>query len=225
MRSAFVLRCALIGVLLVMATCASAWDHYYDGGVLPNDPSLGADAWTAAGDLSMCSSDGSVLLISDARVDSAVSFHQSSPPVGSPLTVQARVRVVSGSSTVLYAGTPSRAIEISLYPNRLVVGSILPATVTFNSDLTSFRTIRVAMAGASGSYASYVWLDGVLVAQGTAWSGNYQYVMFGSPWGGTGVSYWDYVGYSNAFPEPSSLSALCTALCGFGAMLRRARRA
>jgi hypothetical protein len=206
---------AVTVVLSVTPACTFAWDCLYDGSVMPNDPWLGRSAWTATGDLSGCSSDGSVLKVAGTFV----SFSRSAAPAKSPLTLEARLRVAQGSRAALYAGTPSRAVEADLYSDRVVL--YLPTTVTYYADLTCFRTLTIAVAGEGGYYASYVWLDGLLVAQGTAGYGNSPNAIFGLPWG-SGVSYWDYVAYS--IPEPSCFLAVVAALAGSGAMVRRRRR-
>jgi len=217
----------VVSILLAtapMASIAASWDLYYDGSVLPNDPSLGSNVWLAAGDTSVCSSDGSVLRILD-RTDTHVAFHRSAAPEHSPLTAEARVRVLSGNSALLYLGTPSYTPYLELYADRVEINFGYGVQQTCQTDLSQFRTIRMAI-DASGK--SYVWLDGALVAQGTSRpGGNQDYLMFGAPWSGASESYWDYVAYSAAFlpiPEPSSLLALAAGLAGIGGFALRRRR-
>jgi len=224
MRRAYFAVC----VLLSIAACSgmsSAWDHIYDGSVLPNDPSLGSNVWLAAGDTSACSSDGSVLRILD-RTDTYVSFRRSAAPARSPLTVEARVRVVSGNNTLLYVGTPSYTPYLELYADRVQINFGSGRQQTYHSDLSVFHTIRLDMDAWS---RSYVWLDDVLAAQGTSTPGGNTFdLMFGAPFSGASESYWDYVAYSAAFlpiPEPSSLLALAGGLAGIvGAGMWRRRR-
>jgi hypothetical protein len=215
-------------LLLALPSISYAWDYLYDGSVLPNDPSLGANRWTMDGDASMLSTDGNVLHIVDRSTTDGVCFYRSAAPADTPLTVEARVRVTEGDSTILYLGTPSYTPYFELYSDRLV-SHLNYGVITYMTNLSLFRTIRVATAAQNGTYTSYVWVDGVLAAQGTATPGGNQYdVIFGAPWSGTGDSYWDYVAYGASFnpvPEPSSLLVLgMGALPIAGLLLRRRRR-
>lgn len=200
-----------VTLLAVFPTASWAWDYVYDGSVLPNDPSLGAYRWDMQGDSSMCSTDGNVLHITDGSTTDGVYFSRFVSPANSPLTVEVRVRVIDGNSTILYTGTPSYTPYLQLYSDHLAA-HLNYSTFTYVTDLSSFRTIRLATAAHNGSYTSYVWVDGVLAVQGTALpGGNQRDVLFGAPWSGTGDSYWDYVAYSPEFlpvPEPSSLLGL-----------------
>lgn len=217
----------VLALMIALPTVSWSWDYFYDGSVLPNDPSLGVNMWDLGGDLSMCITDGSALHIADDSTARGVSFSRSAASAGEPLTVEARIRVTSGNSTLLYIGTPSYTPSLELYSDHLVA-HLNYTTMTYTTDLSSFRTIRVATTAQSGYYTSYVWLDGTLVMQGAAKpGGNYEDIIFGSPWGGMGDSYWDYVAYSASFepvPEPSSLAALAFGLLPFGAAAIRRRR-
>lgn len=218
---------AAVAVAL-LPNVAKAWDVMYDGSLLPNDPSLGANAWFAYHGTSMCSSDGSVLRISDNPTVSPAAFLKSpSFPARSPVTVEARVRVASGEGVFLAAGETGFGTQLSLYSDHFQAwfGGMSPAPPPYTINLSVFRTIRIAT---NSQGQSYVWVDGLLVAQGDANTPQSGSVAFGAGGysGYLGDSYWDYVAYSNAFlpiPEPSSLLALLAGLGGFGAMLRRRR--
>lgn len=213
-----------ITLVVALPAVSSAWDHVYDGSVLPNDSSLGADRWASQGDLSMCSTDGNILRLDDTRTDALEGFSRGAE--AGPITMEARVHTTSGSDVSYMAiGTPSFSTSTYLYPGYLQVFfdySNLP--VTYSGDLTTFHTVRVAI---SAQGQCYVWLDQTLVAQGVTHVGGQGTVSFGgSSESGLGQSYWDYVAYSNAFfpiPEPSSFLALGSGLLALRTLIRRRR--
>ncbi len=207
----------LIATMLSTPVVSWAWDVHYDGGVLPNDASLGADAWVAGGDTSMCSIDGGSLLIDDPDSVDWVSFSRSAAPAGSPLTVEASVCVAAGSAALLYAGTPSYAVQVDLFSDHLNVLNVGPGGfVTCPVDLSSFSTVRVATAVQSGSYVSYVWVDGILLAQGAVPArGNDFDVEFGSLWT-AGQSYLGLCCLQRGIPSRAGAVLPGCAACGPG---------
>ncbi len=184
----------LISLVFLMALAISvpaaswAWDVYYDAAVLPNDASLGTDAWLAQGDVTTCSICAGALCIATSGPADGVSFSRSAAPARSPLTVEARVCVAAGSSATLYAGTPSYAPQVNLYSDHLTAYIGPNGFVTCPVDLSSFSTVRVATEMQGGFYVSYVWVDGILLAQGAVPTcGNDFDVIFGSFWVFRGV--------------------------------------
>lgn len=225
MRPTISVVSALLLSLLVLPTCAFAWDCFYDGSVLPTDPSLGTAKWEvfSGNDSSMCSSDGNLLHVVDASSDASAYFSRFAAPSSAPVTAEAKVRVASGSAG-LSIRTSTYATHVSLFVDHIDVTFFPGTAVTYSADMSGFRTLRVAT---SAQGHSYVWLDGELLCQGLTSSGLQGGLMFGSiSYAGLSESYWDYVAYSNAFlpvPEPSALVALLAGLGGFGFTLRRRR--
>ena len=207
---------ALVAMFIGMPAVSRAWDLFYDGSVMPNDPALGTDSWIIHGDVSNCSTDGDKLHVTDLWTNAYSVFSRFASPGNSPVTLEARVRVAAGDGTALIAGTPTFYTIVWLYSDRIDVKFVPTAPTTYEADLSQFRTVRIAT---DSSGQSFVWLDGVLLAKGSTSMGNQGDVLFGSnSRSGVNESYWDYVAYSNAFlpiPEPSSLLAL---VCGLGAM-------
>lgn len=221
----------LLGAVVVAALAvallpnvARAWDHVYDGNGLPSSPSLGAGQWYASPgmDTSICSSDGGVLHIADTNASMSALFSKYAIPTwNTPVTVEARVRVVSGIASVLVS-TPSFTTFLRLSASSLSASFAYPSAVIYDADFAVLRTVRVA-TNAVGD--SWVWLDGTLVAQGRTTEGNQTGLAFGGG-GSVSDSYWDYVAYSNAFvpvPEPPSLFALLAGLGALGAMMKKRR--
>ena len=221
------LFCALV-LAMVAPSSSWAWDHVYDGSVLPNDASL-ANRWAVGGTgggIAMCSTDGDVLCINDTRTDTCVFFSKGAQP--GPITMESGVRVatVSGQCVSMAVGTASFSTAVNLYPGYLqVFFDYGNPPVTYSADLTAFHALRVAI-NAQGQ--SYVWLDQTLIAQGATHVGGQGGIYFGgTSVGGLGQSYWDYVAYSASFdpvPEPSSLASLCVGLLPLPFAMKRPRR-
>lgn len=222
------------------ASCALAWQVPYDGSVLPNDPSLGADAWQlydyyAPNDLSKTSpSDGSLHIV-DEWSDRLIFFSREGDylPAGSSITVEARLRVLTGFypytdlSPVMFGvqvGLGSNA-AVYLWPDR--TGARYPGENPFRTrlvDMTEYRTIRLALD--SGTYFR-IWLDEELIFASTTTGGRRGtgvYFTAGISKYATSDSYWDYVCYSLEYlpvPEPAGLLALAGGMSGMLALLRR----
>ena len=220
-----------ITVAVIILTCAlcgacCAWEYFYDASTLPNDPSLGADEWRtfSGSDVSMCTTDGDILHVVDARTDKSAYFYRYSAPPLSPITMEARVRVASGWGTTVDVGTPSFRTLVSLYPDHVEASFSYGGWATYSADMTAYHTIRVAT---DSQGRSYVWLDGAEIAQGVTTVGNQGAVSFGGfSVAGLSESYWDYVAYSAAFlpiPEPFSLLTLACGLAGVGWAARSRR--
>lgn len=217
--------CVVLFVLVTLCgSRASAWDYFYDGTVLPNDPLLGSGQWWPwpGMDTSVCSCDGGVLRIDDDRASMSATFYKFAvPTAGTPVTLEARVRVASGAA-VIDVGTPSFWTRVLVSADMLTTTFYQGVPLAYSADCSLFRTIRIA-TDSSGS--SQVWLDGVLVAQGRTTVSNQGNLLFGSG-SATSDTYWDYVAYSNAFvpvAEPSSLAVILTGLAACGETVRRKR--
>ncbi len=230
-------RIVFVAPLLAMALAsgtALAWDTIYEADVMPTDASLGASLWNLAPacDSSLTGVGSGVLHLRDPWLDRKIYYvRETSMPAGTPMTVETRVRIASGSSNYQYIGPAALGvwnlgggIDVRLWTNHLaVVGSVIKTSYT--TDWTSFHTIRAAV---DAQYSYKVWVDGVEVASGQATTG-YQGIRFGTPSNvqdTTVDSYWDYVRYSKAYeppvtvPEPASLLAL---LAGLGGLFVRRR--
>lgn len=189
--------------IAVLSPMASAWDVTYDGSVFPNDTTLGQTIWKngSRNDLSGCSVQDGLLHLSDQATDKTALFSREPMlPSGTPITIEARVKVLSGASA--FTGDPPARIELATVSGRVVVG-LWPSKVTCSGsessvDMTTLHTIRVGLRD-DNQYR--VWVDGTQLFSGTAASGSQSGIAFGSSWqpGGTVDSYWDYVSYSKAY--------------------------
>lgn len=171
----------LVGVLFVSAsTCGAVWDVSYDGSVLPNDPTLGANAWQlhdyyAPNDLSKTTAADGMLHVVDEWSDRAVTFSREGDylPTGSSVTVEARVKVLSGSNELSFLSPVFFGVQVGqganaqvyLWPDR--VGTRYSGNNAFTVvtlDMTQYHTIRLAM----GPQATFsVWVDEALLFTGT----------------------------------------------------------
>ena len=219
-------RCAvmLIVCLAIFPAQATAWDYFYDCSVLPDDPSLGAGIWNkfSGNDYTQTFASDGILHITDTSADAAVVYGRFAVASGSPLTVEARVRIVYGEGTAIVAGTPAFATGLWLYSDRVDVYFQPQRASTYPLDLSQFRTIRIAM---DSQRRSQVWIDDFLLVQGITFFSNQGDVTFGSLSNlGTNQSQWDYIACSAEFlpiPEPSSLMALGLMLIPAGAVILR----
>jgi len=235
MRSTW-LCVSLLLLALTSAACAdtrppppppppAAWDCFYDGSVLPTDPSLGANRWGSGDDVSLSSTDGNLLHLVNGQGNDLRFAKQFGMAAHTPFTFETRVSVVTGGAAFVII-VPGAGVSIGLQPGGVDVGTAPGVPRLYITDLTMFRTIRVAI---DPQGQSYVWLGGQLLDHGvSSWDfpncalafQNYSYV--------ASDSYWDYIGYSAAFlpvPEPSSLLALAGGIAGLGGLaLRRKRR-
>jgi hypothetical protein len=219
----FISLVLVISFMMMFSAASWAWDYLYDGSVLPNDPSLGANQWYVypGANISECSTDGNVL-----HIEGAADFYKDALP--GPITMESKVYVTGepGYSAFMAIGSPSFSTYAVLYPGYLqVYFDYGNEPVTYATDMTTFHTLRIAI-NAQGQ--SYVWLDQDLVVQGITHVGGQGFVDFGgSLRSELGQSHWDYVAYSASFepvPEPSSILALVGGITGLGGFALRRRR-
>lgn len=180
-----------------------AWDTNYDGSVMPNDQTLGSAAWTSSSsnDISRCSIQDNIFNLADLISDSTAYFYREKMlPKETPLTLEARVRVASGTGAsaedapaIIDVGNISGCVFLGLWPDKIKCG-----TSEHLVDMTEFHVIRIALQ-ADNSYL--VWLDGAQVFSGSTADGTQAGITFGSSksLSGNVDSYWDYVGYSKSY--------------------------
>jgi hypothetical protein len=229
----------VIAALALAGGIALAWETDYDGTVLPDSPELGAARWTLNGDLSLTSITDSVLRTVDPWSDrrNVYFYRESGMPAGTPVTVEARLRVMSsaplgrwfcgaGFGVQTWSDTSGGTARIDVFADRVVTRYLGDAVDrVYAADLTQWHTIRVAMS--TGNWFD-VWMDGTLLFSGAAWERGQDGVSFGTGGLGTVADVeWDYVRYSKEYlpvPEPGSLVVLAGGLSCLGASVLRRRR-
>mgnify|MGYP000870770533 CR=1 FL=1 len=231
----------IAALILVSLPCwAAAWDVTYEGSAIPNDPTLGSDAWVldelTSGDLSNTTALNGVLNIVDTWADRGVRFLREGQSVSEAgaLTIEARFKVTAAGggqyldylAPVALGGTVGAATAfVGVWPDR--VGALYGSANLFDchfADMTQYHTLRIALAGGTSGGHFIVWLDDVQVLGG-AGSRQGGGVFFGTAQPPlTSESYWDYVRYSRDYlpvPEPSGLLALAGGMSGMLALSRR----
>ncbi len=165
-----------IFTLLFVAICtasscgaAFAWDVYYDSSVMPNDPSLGSEAWFTwtSSNLSASSVQDGVLHLVNQDISKTAYFRSGWPlPSGTAVTLETCVMIASGTGAI-QGGSPA-TIEVGNLGGCVVLG-LLTDQITCDSaaqsvDMTSFHVIRIALQ-TDNTYQ--VWLDGTQVFSGS----------------------------------------------------------
>ena len=236
----------LLICIFVLAACSSAhaaWRTVYDGSVFPDSPALGSAAWTAGptNDLSASSARDGMLHLVDQWADRSVWFQQglSDYPAGSPVTVEARLRVNAAYSSADWIAPVQFGFShgysnpfIGFWTDGLATRYARENLLRFQPmDMTVFHTVRIAVE-AKPKYSPpkfWVWVDGRQVFHGECAGWKQLGVYFGSSTilnDSTCDVDWDYVRYSWDFqpvPEPSSLAALGGGVMGLLALRRRRR--
>lgn len=243
MKRAIIFISLLMLTTVLLAVSASAWDVSYEGNVMPNATELGTSKWGVdwIGGLSASSTDGNTLHLVDNRADSVVYLWREADgfPAGTPLTMEARVKVIvadtggfAGYAVGMGISTVNKAVHIGLWPDKVWVGEYEDGTeipVYVPVDMTQFHTFRLASMGGSDPRFS-VWMDGDMVYSGVSYGGAYRAVYFGGylPKAEmTSDSYWDYVRYSTEYvpvPEPCALMTLVGGLGALAVPLMRRKR-
>ena len=214
--------------LAVLPVAAGAWDVRYDAtsGLLPT---VASPSWNV-----FYRTDPTPAIVGNAlrmqHLAGGAYLHygrEQAIVAGVPITLETRMHVTSDS-----VGAPHISIQtlgclayVQIYADHLNTWE-LGRPITFASDLTTFRTIRLAYDGVS---RAYVWVDDQPAFSWVCGTGGQDGINFGSyTYIGDAAfdSYWQYVAYSKEFlpvPEPSSLLVLAVSLAGIGAAVVRRR--
>ena len=190
---------ALLVCTVIPSSAVLAWDVSYDGGVLPNAADWSSPGGSHGNNLSNTSVTDGVLHLLDQDTTKTAFFYKVMPQA-TPITLEARVRVVSGTEATtndaparIEVGRIDACVFLGLWPDKIKCDGS-----TFSVDMTSFHVIRIALQ-ADNHYQ--VWLDGTQVFTGSTTVGSQAGIVFGSSRhpGAAVDSYWDYVNYSKAY--------------------------
>lgn len=215
--------------LAVLPVAAGAWDVRYDAtsGLLPT---VASPSWNV-----FYRTDPTPAIVGNAlrmqHLAGGAYLHygrEQSIMAGVPITLETRMHVTSDS-----VGAPHISIQtlgclayVQIYADHLTMTQFETTPISYYSDFTTSRTIRLAYAGVS---RAHVWVDAQPAFSWVCGTGGQDGINFGSyTYIGDAAfdSYWQYVAYSKEFlpvPEPSSLLALAVSLAGIGAAVVRRR--
>jgi len=173
-----------------------AWEYIYEGDILPDDASLGNDAWQLMGDNLFAEiTDQGELHIGDIGVDHCFFLYNiTDPALMQEATIEARVKVLSQSGAASFEvffgmqdGSNSKWLD--LFPDHILLDN---SNYRYDVDMTEYHVLR--MARNAGDIHIYVDDEQVLseshVGAGETWIG----FIFGA--GCTlcrSEQYWDYL--------------------------------
>jgi len=174
------------------------WEYVYDGDTLPDDTSLGADAWQLMGDNSLAEvTDQRELHIDDVGTNHCFFLYNiADSALMQQATIEARVKVLSQSGVsfeVLFGmqdGSNSKWLD--LFPDHIMLNG---AGTTYDVDMTEYHILR--MVRDAGDIRIYVddleVISEPYVGAGESWIG----FIFGAGCTScTSEQYWDYVAFT-----------------------------
>jgi len=205
----------LAALLWIPTLCAAdtAWEYVYEGDTLPDDTSLGADAWQLMGDNILAEvTDQRELHINDVGTNHCFFLYNvADTALMEQATIEARVKVLSQSGVsfeVLFGmqdGSNSKWLD--LFPDHIMLHT---TGSTYDIDMTEYHILR--MVRDAGDIRIYVddleVMNEPYVGAGESWIG----FIFGAGCTScTSEQYWDYVAFTTqgAF-SPEELPSYAT---------------
>ena len=193
-----VLCCLVLGIV-VPVSADPAWEYIYEGDTLPDDISLGDDAWQLMGDNQFAEvTDQGELRINDVGQNHCFFLYNiEDAALMEEATIEARVKVLSQSGSanfeVLFGmqdGSNSKWLD--LFPDHILLDS---STVTYDVDMTEYHILRMVRNGAQ--IRIYVDDEEVIseahVGAGEGWIG----FIFGAGCTScTSEQFWDYLAFT-----------------------------
>jgi len=198
-RAMKILSLILLVALVWTSTLLAAeieWEYIYEGDILPDDPSLGDDAWELKGDNKFAEvTDQDELHIDDVGENHCFFLYNvADAAVMEQATIEARVKVLSQSGAAEFEvlvgmqdGSQSKWLD--LFPDHIKLDS---SSMTYDVDMTDYHILRMTRDGQEIT----IYLDdnevieGPHTGAGESWKG----FIFGA--GCTlckSEQYWDYV--------------------------------
>ncbi len=225
----------VLALFFVCLPCFGQWQVAYEANTLPD---VANPAWRAfpIGPLAEASVSEGILRINDTVPERRPAYMREiqAIPFGTPITLEARLRVASEGGATADAYPVVLAVSTNGYGLGRAFVSISPTALATKYgydaewqvvpfDARAFHVYRIALAG-NGTFS--IWADGALVFAGAATTAHQTGIHFGANLSEDLVSdsYWDYVRYSNEYlpvPEPSGLLALAGGMSGLLALQRR----
>ena len=191
----------VLGVLLVSTAQGAepAWEYVYEGDTLPDDTSLGADAWQLMGDNRSAEvTDQSELHIDDVGANHCFFLYNiADSALMEQATIEARVKVLSQSGSAdfevlvgMQDGSNSQWLD--LFPDHILLNN---TSSTHDVDMTEYHVLRMVR----DTEDIHIYVDDVEVISephvgaGESWIG----FIFGAGCTAcTSEQYWDYVAFT-----------------------------
>ncbi|MBN2317298.1 MAG: hypothetical protein JXM79_25470, partial [Sedimentisphaerales bacterium] len=145
-------------ILLVIFFCTSplsaaapVWEYIYEGDILPDDPSLGGDAWQLVGDNQFAEvTDRGELHINDIGQNHCFFLYNiSDADLMQQATIEARVKVLSQSGSANFEvlvgmqdGSNSKWLD--LFPDHILLNN---TESTYDVDMTEYHILRMVRNG------------------------------------------------------------------------------
>ena len=144
--------CCLVLGTVVPVSADPAWEYIYEGDTLPDDISLGDDAWQLMGDNQFAEvTDQGELHIDDVGQNHCFFLYNvEDAALMEETTIEARVKVLSQSGSASFEvlvgmqdGSNSKWLD--LFPDHILLDN---STVTYDVDMTEYHILRMVRDGA-----------------------------------------------------------------------------